>query len=49
MRILVATTNLGKIKEFQDIFPSKIEILSLKDLNIDIDVLRMEKLFVKML
>ena len=34
MRVLVATTNLGKIKEFQDIFPSKIEILSLKDLNI---------------
>ena len=45
MRILVATTNLGKIKEFQDIFPSKIEILSLKDLNIDIDVIEDGKTF----
>ena len=45
MRILVATTNLGKIKEFQDIFPSKIEILSLKDLNIDIDVVEDGKTF----
>ena len=38
MRVLVATTNLGKIREFRDIFPSKIQILSLKDLDINIDV-----------
>ena len=49
MRVLVATTNLGKIKEFQDIFPSKIEILSLKDLNIDIDVIEDGKTFREML
>ena len=29
MRILVATTNLGKIKEFQDIFPSILDRLAL--------------------
>ena len=45
MRILVATTNLGKIKEFQDIFPSKIKILSLQDLNIDIDVVEYGETF----
>ena len=45
MRILVATTNLWKIKEFQDIFPSKIKILSLQDLNIDIDVVEYGETF----
>jgi len=45
MRILVATKNLGKIKEFQDIFPSKIKILSLQDLNIDIDVVEYGETF----
>ena len=49
MRILVATTNLGKNKGISRYISIKIEILSLKDLNIDIDVVEDGKTFVKML
>lgn len=45
MKILLATTNLGKIKEFENIFPKKIEILTLEDLGIDIDVNETGKTF----
>lgn len=38
MKILVATTNEGKIKEFEQIFAEKFEILTLNDLSIKIDV-----------
>ncbi|MCH2673645.1 MAG: RdgB/HAM1 family non-canonical purine NTP pyrophosphatase [Dehalococcoidia bacterium] len=40
MKILVATTNKGKVKEFQDIFNSKFffEIVTLNDLKISSDV-----------
>ncbi len=38
MKILVATTNKGKIKEFEQIFAEKFEILTLNDLSIKIDV-----------
>ncbi|MBK90298.1 MAG: non-canonical purine NTP pyrophosphatase, RdgB/HAM1 family [Chloroflexi bacterium] len=45
MKVLVATTNLGKIKEFEGIFPKNIEILTLRDFNIDIDVEETGKTF----
>jgi len=38
MKILVATTNEGKIREFEQIFAEKFEILTLNDLAIEIDV-----------
>ena len=38
MKILVATTNEGKIREFEQIFAEKFEILTLNDLSIEIDV-----------
>jgi len=38
MKILVATTNKGKIREFEQIFAEKFEILTLNDLAIEIDV-----------
>lgn len=40
MKILIATTNIGKIKEFQEILNKKkiFEIFTLNDLNISVDV-----------
>ena len=40
MKILIATTNFGKIKEFQEILNKKkiFEIFTLNDLNISVDV-----------
>ena len=40
MKILIATTNVGKIKEFQEILNKKkiFEIFTLNDLNISVDV-----------
>ncbi len=45
MKILVATTNLGKIKEFKDIFPKKSKILTLSDLSINKDIEETGKTF----
>jgi len=39
MKILIATTNLGKVKEFQELLRKPgLELLSLRDLNIELDV-----------
>ncbi len=38
MKILIATTNKGKVSEFEEIFSDKFELLTLNDLSITTDV-----------
>jgi Xanthosine triphosphate pyrophosphatase len=38
MKLVFATNNLNKLKEVQDMLPSNIQLLSLKDINCTADV-----------
>ncbi len=44
-KLIIATTNLGKIKEFKTLFKDKFEILSLRDINYPYEIIEDGKSF----